>query len=75
MKISRMFIPRSPINDIPSPVQIMSWRLPLSESIMVQFGDAIYASLGLNVLGIKATARILFTRKEGLCALRVDLNL
>ena len=48
IKISLMFVPKGPINNIPALVQIMAWRRPgdkpLSEPMMVNL------SLGLNEL-------------------------
>ena len=44
IKISLKFVPKGPVNNIPTLVQIMAWRLtgdkPLSEPMMTQFNDA-----------------------------------
>ena len=44
IKISLKFVPKGPINNIPTLVQIMTWRRtgdkPLSEPMMTQFTDA-----------------------------------
>ena len=52
-EISLKFVPKGPINNIPSLVQIMAWRhpgnKPLSEPMMVSYWR-IYVSLGLNEL-------------------------
>ena len=44
INISLEFVPRGPINNIPTLVQVMAWRLtgdkPLSEPMMTQFNDA-----------------------------------
>ena len=49
INISLKFVPRGPINNIPTLVQVMAWRRPgdkpLSESMMVRL-----ATLGLNGL-------------------------
>ena len=53
--MSREVVPRGPINNIPTLVQVMAWRRPgdkpLSEPVMVQVEyRRIYASFGLNEL-------------------------
>ena len=45
--ISLEFVTRGPINNIPTLVQVMAWRRPLSEPMMLEY-RRIYASLGLN---------------------------
>ena len=54
IKISLKFVPKGPINNIPSLVQIMAWHRPgdkpLSEPMMARLPTHIYASLGLNEL-------------------------
>ena len=54
VKISIKYIPKGPINDIPSLVQIMAWRRsgdkPLSEPMAFLDYWRIYAPLGLNEL-------------------------
>ena len=56
IKMLLKFVPKGPINTIPSLVQIMAWRppgnKPLSEPMMVSWLVywRIYASLGLNEL-------------------------
>ena len=47
-KISLKFIPKGPINNIPSLVQVMAWRHYLNQWWLVYW--RIYASLGLNEL-------------------------
>ena len=51
IKISLKFVPKGPINNISTLVQIMAWRRsgdkPLSESMLLVY-RRIYASLGLN---------------------------
>ena len=53
VKISLKFVPKCPINNIPTMALIMAWRRPgdkpLSEPMMVSL-LSIYASLGLNDL-------------------------
>ena len=53
INISLKFVPRGPINNIPTLVQKMAWRRPgdkpLSEPMMFKL-SCIYASLGLNEL-------------------------
>ena len=43
IKISRKFVPKGPINNIPTLVQVIAWRRsgdkPLSEPMMAQFND------------------------------------
>ena len=55
INISLKFVPRGPISNIPSLVQVMAWRRPgdkpLSEPMMVRY-RSIYASLGLNELTV-----------------------
>ena len=57
IEISLKFVPKGPINNIPSLVQKMAWRRPgdkpLSEPMMARFTTNIYASLGLNELRLK----------------------
>ena len=52
IKISLKFVPKGPINNIPSLVQIMAWRRPgdkpLSEPMMVSLLTHWRMSLGLN---------------------------
>ena len=47
-----MFVPKDPINNIPTLVQIMAWRRPgdksLSEAMMTQFNDA-YMRLSVSM--------------------------
>ena len=54
IKISLKLVPKDPIENIPSLVQIMAWRWPgakpLSEPMMVSLLLHIYSSLGLNEL-------------------------
>ena len=54
INISLKFVPRGPINNIPTLLQVMAWRRPgdkpLSELMMVRLTTHIYASLGLNEL-------------------------
>ena len=54
INISLKFVPRGPINNIPSLVQIMAWcwpgDKPLSEPMMVHLLTHIYASLCLSEL-------------------------
>ena len=54
--ISLKFVPRGPINNIPTLVQVMAWRRPgdkpLSEPMMLDYRP-IYASLGLNELTLE----------------------
>ena len=54
INISLKFVPRGPINNIPTLLQVMAWRRPsnkpLSEPMMVRLTTHIYASLGLNEL-------------------------
>ena len=54
INISLKFVPRGPINNIPTLVQVMAWRRPgdkpLSEPMMFRLPTYIYASLGLNEL-------------------------
>ena len=56
IKISLKFVPKNPINNNPSLVQIMAWcrsgDKPLSEPMMVNLLTHIYASLGLNELTV-----------------------
>ena len=44
INMSLEFVPRGPINNIPTFVQVMAWRRtgdkPLSEPMMTQFNDA-----------------------------------
>ena len=44
IKVSLKFVPKGPINNIPTLVQIMAWRWtgdkPLTEPMMTQFKDA-----------------------------------
>ena len=51
IEISLKCVPKGPINNIPTLVQLMAWRRPgdkpLSEPMMVSY-RRIYASLGLN---------------------------
>ena len=51
--MSLKFVPKGPINNIPSLVQVMAWRRPgdkpLSEAMMVNLPTHIYVS-GLNEL-------------------------
>ena len=53
-EISEKFVPKDPINNIPSLVQIIAWRRPgdkpLFEPMMVSLLTYVYASLGLNEL-------------------------
>ena len=53
INISLNFVPRGPINNIPTLVQVLAWRRPgdkpLSEPIMLDYW-CIYVSLGLNEL-------------------------
>ena len=57
IKISLKFVPKGPINNIPSLVQIMAWYCPgdkpLSEPMMVSLPTHIYASLGLSELRVQ----------------------
>ena len=52
--ISLKFVPRGPINKIPTLVQVMAWRRPgdkpLSEPMMARLLTHLYVSLGLNEL-------------------------
>ena len=48
LKILLKFVPKGPINNIPSLVQIMAWRRPGDKPLSVYW--RIYASLGLNEL-------------------------
>ena len=55
INMSLEFVPRGPINNIPTLVQVMAWRRPgdkpLSEPVMVQVEyRRIYASFSLNEL-------------------------
>ena len=54
INISLKFVPRGPINNIPTLVQIMAWRRagdkPLSEPMKISLPMHIYASLSLNEL-------------------------
>ena len=54
INIPLKFVPRGPINNIPTLVQVMAWRRsgnkPLCEPMMVRLPTHIYASLGLNEL-------------------------
>ena len=54
INISLKFVPRGPINNIPTLLQVMAWHRPgdkpLSEPMMVRLPTHIYASLGLNEL-------------------------
>ena len=54
--ISLKFVPRVPINNIPTLLQVMAWRRPgdkpWSEPMMVKLTKHIYASLGLNELRV-----------------------
>ena len=54
INMSLEFVPRGPINNVPTLVQVMAWRRPgdkpLSEPVMVRVPTHIYASLGLNEL-------------------------
>ena len=62
INISLNFVPRGPINNIPTLVQVMAWRRPgdkpLSEPMMVSLPThicvyrRIYASLGINELTV-----------------------
>ena len=56
MKISLKFVPKGPINNIPALVQIMDWRRQATSHYLNQWWLVywrIYASLGLNVNGLK----------------------
>ena len=57
IKIQLKFIPKGPINSIPTLAQIMAWRRPgdkpLSEPMMTSSLTHIYASFGLNELMIQ----------------------
>ena len=52
IRISLKFVPKDPINNIPTLVQIMAWRRPgdnsLSEAMMTQFNDA-YMRLSVSM--------------------------
>ena len=52
--MSLEFVPRGPINNIPTLAQVMAWcrpgYKPLSEPVMIRVPTHIYASLGLNEL-------------------------
>ena len=54
IQISLKFVPKVPINNMPSLVEIMAWRQPgdnpPSEPIMVSLLIHIYMLLGLNEL-------------------------
>ena len=54
IKISLKFVPKGPINNIPTLVQIMSWRQPGDKPIWTNDGwlnyRRIYAALGFNEL-------------------------
>ena len=61
IKFSLTFLPKSPINNIPSLVQITAWHRsgdkPLFEPIVLSF-LRIYTSLGLNELSIISKSKI-----------------
>ena len=63
IKISLKFVPKVPINNIPSLVQIMAWcrpgDKPLSEPMMVCLLMHIYESLGLNELKVSTSNQTL----------------
>ena len=54
IKISLMFVPNGPINNIPALIQIMAWHhsgdKPLSEPMVVNLQTHLYASLVFNEL-------------------------
>ena len=52
IKISLNFVPKGPTNNISALVQVMAWRRPLSEPMMVSSLTHIYASFCLNELNI-----------------------
>ena len=63
IKIALIFFPESPINIIPSLVQIMAWRRSgdkqLSEPVMVNLKT--HASLGLNELNLESAIGDVFS--------------
>ena len=63
--MSRIFVPKGPIDKVPALVQIMAWRrlgyTPLSEPMLVNLLTHIYASLGLNELNVYADDVMIYT--------------